>query len=95
MGKPDLNTLEMEKKRRMRNNRKKHRRQQRSFEKHAAAANVIARKIDDGINEQKIITAKYEAKCRNLCKEVRKLRSKIPIQSHRRKVKTVVLQLEQ
>ncbi|CAB4035865.1 Hypothetical predicted protein [Paramuricea clavata] len=86
MGKPDSEISDLEKKRIMRNCRKKRRRQQRAINKRTASEAVLARKVNDGLMEQKALAEKYHDKWRKLCREAKDLRRKIPIQSHSRKV---------
>ncbi|CAB3981858.1 Hypothetical predicted protein [Paramuricea clavata] len=83
MGKPDSEISDLKKKRIMRNCRKKRRRQQRAINKRTASEAVLARKVNDGLMEQKALAEKYHDKWRKLCREAKDLRRKI--QSHSRK----------
>jgi hypothetical protein len=47
---------------------------------------VLAQKISGAVKEQKTLPEKYYTKWKNISKEANKLRCKIPVQSHTRKV---------
>ena len=57
----------------MRNNQKKRRRQERAMMKRAAASHVVAQRIEENVQEQKLIAEKYCAKWKRVAKEARDL----------------------
>ena len=80
------NEISQLQKKRMRNCHKKRRRQERALANRIVDEEVLAQKISGAVKEQKALAEKYYTKWKNISKEANKLRRKIPVQSHTRKV---------
>jgi hypothetical protein len=86
MEKANNEISQLQKKRGMPNCRKKRRRQERVLANRLVGEEVLAQKISGAVKEQKTLPEKYYTKWKNISKEANKLRCKIPVQSHARKV---------
>ena len=86
MAKANYKVTQLQKNRRMRNCHKKRKREQRAMAKRTAAKEAMTQKISGAVKDQKALAEKYYSKWKNISKKAVELRSRIPVQSHTRKV---------